>query len=891
MDKRLYFIVLLFSPFGFIYSQQASVLLNKGNHYFSLENPTDISDKKALYYFDLLISKKPKDKTEALIWTEAYTKKGVLEASFGSEEKALEAYKQSVTLVEQYHLSDSLKIAPYLYMSSLFYYQYNYVKCYEYLKKAETISMLFPENPEASRLYNTLGILYFESADYRQSVNYFKKAIQKRSKEDLGYSLPNNLGQALFHLSEIDSALVVFHDLYQKFPQEESVKLNLASVLLEKKELKASESILHSIRVKSPEKLKLLAEIAFENLKYTEAELILQEGLTYIEEGSKTELQVEMYLILGEIAHVKKKWKTALDWFQKAIILINDSFNDEHISQNPKEFNGSYVSSLTLKSLVYKANCLNQLARLSAHKSVLDAAIATYEKTIEVGDILALRYQNEASRLDLAAKVNSNFQDYTELLLWANKINKAFEISDAGKAKVLRLSLAEQEFKQNHIPQKLIDSEFSLLLAQSALFKQLQDKSEVNLKTQLMDIQLKLAHTRRDMEPFLRKAPRATLRKLKDMQRIITREEVILSFFEGKNVQGLFLIEKDKSLFFPIQNFEYAASLIWELKGKLEKQSAIIEKKYYHEIYYLLFAKIEKHIQSKKHLIIISDNKTHGFPFELLRYRDHCSMIEKWAFSYLFSASFLQKNEKDKGDKVMALAPFALKNAKWGDLYLPNSRNEVNQIKHKELFTDSQATKENFLAEQHRFSTIHLATHAFSDSNAENSYIQFYPKNDTLSHNRLYLHELYPNSIAASLVFLSACQSYGSANIPGEGILGLSWAFYRAGAKGIISSLWNAEDFSTTQISNSFYQYKSRGFSTPVALQKAKLEFIRNPKAARFYSPTFWSHLVYIGYTPYHEPFFTLRSCLLIMMLLVPLYFFKERIFSWIKKTLPTNLL
>jgi hypothetical protein len=70
-------------------------------------------------------------------------------------------------------------------------------------------------------------------------------------------------------------------------------------------------------------------------------------------------------------------------------------------------------------------------------------------------------------------------------------------------------------------------------------------------------------------------------------------------------------------------------------------------------------------------------------------------------------------------------------------------------------------------------------------------------------------------------------------------------AFLYAGCPSTINTLWKADDHSTAEIFKSFYGYLKAGNSKSKALQKAKLDFIRNNPIKR--DPAYWSHIVLTG--------------------------------------------
>ena len=98
----------------------------------------------------------------------------------------------------------------------------------------------------------------------------------------------------------------------------------------------------------------------------------------------------------------------------------------------------------------------------------------------------------------------------------------------------------------------------------------------------------------------------------------------------------------------------------------------------------------------------------------------------------------------------------------------------------------------------------------------------------------------------ADLVTLSACSTGLGKLVSGEGILGLTRAFFYAGARNVTVSLWNVNDSATAELMKHFYQNLNRGVPKSEALRQAKLSLLHGPNAA-WRQPYFWGAFILVG--------------------------------------------
>ncbi|RYZ20129.1 MAG: CHAT domain-containing protein, partial [Sphingobacteriales bacterium] len=269
------------------------------------------------------------------------------------------------------------------------------------------------------------------------------------------------------------------------------------------------------------------------------------------------------------------------------------------------------------------------------------------------------------------------------------------------------------------------------------------------------------------------------------------------------------------------------------------------------ELYIQLVEKVRAKLPDHGEWIIIPDGPLCQLPFESLPIGNNATgMLESIAISYEFSTrSMLQRSVTSAGRdyRVLSFAPFSEitnRNGRWQPL--PASLQEVSGVRGA-IYSGKQATRKRFLDEINKFPVVHLATHAYADvENPGASFVAFYEGDEDNLETRLYLEELYGLRMdSTQLVIISACETGEGQIASGEGALSLSRGFAYAGAASSVSSLWNADDQSTAFILSKFHQYLRNGYSKPVALQRARLDYIASNDLAK--TPNYWSHLILIG--------------------------------------------
>ncbi|MGB3468760.1 MAG: CHAT domain-containing tetratricopeptide repeat protein [Cyclobacteriaceae bacterium] len=282
--------------------------------------------------------------------------------------------------------------------------------------------------------------------------------------------------------------------------------------------------------------------------------------------------------------------------------------------------------------------------------------------------------------------------------------------------------------------------------------------------------------------------------------------------------------------------------------------------------------------QSDK-LIVIPDGVLHLLPFEVLMTQNGELLIEKFTVSYDLSATLMHyKKIRKVNNRLSNYVGFApqynglktveVRGEKTIDdevvRQLGNLRyneSEVQALKNHlggEVFKGDSATKAAFLQLSENNQVFHLSAHGlYNDRSPLNSAVYFSQQDTGIyrEQNVLYAFEIYEQNMQTELGILSSCESGFGEYQSGEGLSSLTRAFYFAGCRSIVASLWNANDKATSGIIGTLGEYLSAGEDKAEALRQAKLSFLGNNNSA-YKHPYYWAHLTLSGDTsPIRRPF------------------------------------
>jgi CHAT domain-containing protein len=270
-------------------------------------------------------------------------------------------------------------------------------------------------------------------------------------------------------------------------------------------------------------------------------------------------------------------------------------------------------------------------------------------------------------------------------------------------------------------------------------------------------------------------------------------------------------------------------------------------------------------LSKAKQVCIIPDDALWEVPFAALKTPDGKYLIERCAVFYAPSVTALKAMaEKDKQQRarpsvqLLAMAPFATsgnRNAQstrqvtargtFGTL--PASLDEVKTISSMfsaKPYLREAATETRAKAGLDKARILHFATHGLFEP-SQGMYSGLVLANEKGEDGYWEAWEIAQSQSKANLAVLSACETARGQLSRGEGIIGLSWAFFVAGCPSTVVSQWKVRDASTAELMKSFYQNLKKGMNKAESLRQAQLSLLRSNTTWRH--PFYWSPFILVG--------------------------------------------
>ncbi len=781
----------------------------------------------------------------------AYRNLGSLYNDLGDHEKAIQIASVGYKHAKKYFLPNTVQyFSAILMLGEAHLYAKNHEKARGLLEEAETSLISIPGNnwSYAANLYFTLGDLEKREGNYPEAITDYKKALE-------AYSNSN--------------------------PEEFSQNIIFAR--------------------------SNLAQAYAESQQYDEVEDLLENTYSRVIEtyGSKSYLAKIIQLTRVRIYFMKGDYEETIRLCQELL----DTYEDDDMDQRPYLWSEQteillYLAKSKLRLLPNTQENLEQIAK------IIDDAIALVEKRkslVTSQEGVANLIANNGETFNLAKKVYLELYDQTEDKAYLEKVMALNESSIYNRIRA-RLNLRGN----TSVPKDVREREGRLRDKINTFFDVGDDGMQFNVAT--WDSLNRAWH---DHLRFLQKEhPKyygmrydAIVEPLKDLGRHVPPNTTLVRYFsDGDDHYAYVYHEGVADLVKLGSSTGLCISSISDYGARGDTLFECL-----HELYQGLWKPLEGLVRTK-HVIIFPDGELFNLAFELLTpQRIHSygelatgSLLAKHTLSYNYSLFMLGDNKEVVGyqEDFIAFAPefdqemkedyqMAISDTLFLDkTYLtllpqPFSSALVKKFSQKfdgSSFLNERASKPLFsrYAKEHKI--IHIGTHAESNNVSPELSRLVFAKNvsnpSDINDNYLYTYEIYNQDLSSNLAILTACETGKPTYQPGEGMISLAHAFSYAGSESVLTSLWQIDEKSSSQLLESFYGHLMEGKPKDEALRLAKLEYLAHSEG-RTLHPQYWAGLVLMGNTAPIQftqgTFWPLGVLAVLILVLVAVFLIKKK--------------
>jgi CHAT domain-containing protein/Flp pilus assembly protein TadD len=740
---------------------------------------------------------------------------------------------------------------------------------------------------------NQSGLVYTRIQGWDKSIAIYNRGltvIKKHHKANSVYQaiFLNNLGACLKNTYDYKAAIEKYEMALAKAESSPQLSLSIAANLAEVYALtgrKSEATVLLNQYIPLANKM-----LSSNNLGF--ARIWTQYGVAYTA-LKEFDLAKEMF---------KKAFITNSLTFDE-ISSIPDQVND-------LMFKNEYLATCGQAGIMmHTAELYKTMYETTKDVQALKDGYKVLQAMAKFGESMMSSYISEANKLilfRLGAAIMFDRGTYYAYELYKHTkdpkyVEDAFFYAERSKSTLLVNALRSKE-NQNLIslPDNLVQQEkdykaqlkdLQKLQIEAASFAKKnsiqQDINDLNIKVERFKEMIQ-----KDYPAYYEHRYSINLSNIKEIQAYLAKKDkVLIEYTLGVEYPFVFIISKNSLDMLPLK---YKATELKQQTLNLRKtltnyhfvrsnskEADVLYTEAAHYFYTNFVQPALSKVEKGQHLILVPDQELGHLPFETflteqpkkaLDFANYPYLLKDYPISYSYSATILLGQERQQRQRkipkrgVLAFAaeyPSISSNSfshqRGGDIGtvreglqpLPGAVEEVNLLQ-KHLFgtfhNGLTASEENFKKEASNYGIIHLAMHGVLNSkNPILSSLVFSEDSSAVEDNFLRAYEIAQLDLNADLVVLSACETgYGKFQ-QGEGVMSLAHSFSYAGASSVLMSLWQVNDFSTSQIMTNFYTNLACGTSKEVALRKAKLDYLKNKENKAALHPAFWAAFVQTG--------------------------------------------
>ena len=809
---------------------------------------------------------------------------GLINGLQGNYALALEYHRKSLKLREE--VGDKTTLASTLLnIANIFYFQGDYDPALRNYRSALEQFELAGDKVRSGVALNNIGSVYLDRGNYAEALQYFQKSMALREaaghKEGLVSTL-DNIGNTYFYQGNYRLAL--------KHYQE---GLTLAEELGDKGR---AALLLHRIGGVHRAQGDYNLALEFYGKSRTQREALGEKAgvaETLNEIGNVYRLQNKLGLALeysrkSLALHEKLGGKSGMAEALRNLALVQHSLG-EHAPAVETSARAAAIArqigaretlwnALTTRGRAYRA-----LDRTAEARQSFEEAITTIEEMR--GEVAGGEQEQQRS----FEKKISPYQAMVELLVAQNEPGPALAYAERAKARVLldvlrsgRVDITKAMTQPEREQEGRLRNDLVSCNAQLSREKQRERPDE----TRVADFSARLQKARLDYEAFVEglyaahpqlKSQRAEMKpvSLDETSALLSdATSALLEYVVSEEATYLFVLTKEadaardtfKVYTLTVKPKELTAR-VEQLRGQLARRDLAFRTQA-RELHDLLLGPAREQLRGRTSLIIVPDAVLWELPFQTLRSTENRYLLEDFAISYAPSLTVLREMVELRRKRIdrtsvpanlLAVGNPALGAENKKLTALPEAEHEVRTLgelygtTRSTIYVGAEAREDRVKTEAGRFGIVHLATHGIlNDASPMYSQVVLSQATESPSEDGLLeAWEIMKLDLRADLVVLSSCETGRGRIGAGEGMIGLTWAFFVAGCPTTVVSQWKVESASTTALMVEFHRQLRSGASdapsrvgAAEALRRAALQQMRSDD---YWHPFYWASFVAIG--------------------------------------------
>ena len=546
------------------------------------------------------------------------------------------------------------------------------------------------------------------------------------------------------------------------------------------------------------------------------------------------------------------------------------------------------VISERLSSRILSSELYATLARIYLNGNDNERAEEYFKYAVrEDDDARASWIADEESASNLFGSRISPYYNLMELYTRSGRSADAFELSERMRSRTIvdAFRNAKIDISRAMSPEERT-RESDLKLALISLNERLSKMGELSKESSAPLIE-ELRLKRLEFDDFRNRlhAAHPELQVHRGEMKPIALEEAASVLTDDKCTVLEYAVADDKTLLFVItiepSNKPQLSSFVIDVKRadllqKVEQyrqeigQGKLGHKSQAQALYDLLLRPAASKLLGRSRLIIIPDGPLWDLPFQALQDGGK-SLIERSAVSYAPSLTALRemtrttRSRRTGGDFELFAAGNPMVGKATSDKVervfmaekltpLPEAERLANELgkmygrRRSNVYTGDAARESVVKSEAPHYRIVQFATHGIlNDTNPMYSHIVLAQNNkDPNEDGLLEAWELKDLDLNADMVILSACETARGKISNGEGVIGMTWASFIAGAPTTVASQWKVESRSTTELMLEFHRQllAKKKVSKAEALRRASLKVMKMPG---FQHPSYWAGFVIVG--------------------------------------------